>query len=211
MIRFYGVVLYTLTILMIIKFIDYPLAEFVKYDFIPEVKSFFQLITDFVKSTCWIFCSIMVYFIFVFRNGFCIRTFAIFIKEECVRIFVSRTALLLYLSVSFSGIFVNIFKPIFGRVRPYFFFESGEKGFQFFQFGSSFASFPSGHSATALSIATVFAVSFPKWKYYFFSIGVIFAFSRVATSNHYFSDVIIGGTIGFLTTIYFHRRLNAIF
>jgi membrane-associated phospholipid phosphatase len=211
MITFFGVVLYTSFIFMLIKFIDYPLAQYMKFHCYEEIRNLFHAITDFVKSTYWIICSIVLYFFIIFKNSFCLKTFTKFFKRENFQIFISKTALSIYLSVLFSGIFVNLLKPIFGRIRPYFSFSSGENGFQFFQFGSSFASFPSGHSATALAIATVFALSFPKWRIYFFGAGLLFAFSRVVTSNHYLSDVFVGGTIGILTAIYFNRRLHAIF
>jgi len=66
---------------------------------------------------------------------------------------------------------------------------------------SSFDAFPSGHTATAFSIATVFAEQYadkPLAPVIAYSTASIVGISRMTEHAHWMSDVFVGGAIGYL-------------
>lgn len=111
---------------------------------------------------------------------------------------------LFFLSISISGILVNILKVIFARARPESFFERGQEGFYFFESGYALASFPSGHSATAMGIGVMLALYFPKYKWLFLLFFAGIAFTRVIVTAHFLSDVLVGSLIGGLVSYYLY-------
>ncbi len=111
-----------------------------------------------------------------------------------------------FATVAISGIIVNIIKPIFGRIRPHIYFEKGEAGFEPLTLGHSFASFPSGHSATAFGFFVALAIMYKSYRYFFLFLAAMIAFSRIAIVRHYPSDVLIGSLVGALTTVFLYER-----
>src|ERR1700730_13441037 len=85
------------------------------------------------------------------------------------------------------------FKFAFGRQRPYQRNRSGN----FFEGGDSF---PSDHSAVTWSIASVIAHEYPGPLTQFAAYGLATAVSatRVLGKQHFPSDVVVGGAIGWL-------------
>ncbi len=66
-------------------------------------------------------------------------------------------------------------------------------------------SFPSGHSATSFAFASAIAHRYPhnrwiKWGAYALASGV--SLSRYPAKKHYLSDILAGGTLGYLTGTY---------
>jgi hypothetical protein len=80
-------------------------------------------------------------------------------------------------------------------------------GFDFFHVSYSIISFPSGHSATVFAVGTVFAMLLPRGKWLFYAVAGVVAFSRVVITKHYFSDMIIGSLIGYLTAEYLGEKI----
>lgn len=77
----------------------------------------------------------------------------------------------------------------------------------------SSASFPSGHTATAFSLATSLSIRYPKW--YVIAPGYLWAcsvgFARMNEGVHYPSDVIAGAAIGSgcaVVNVYINKWLN---
>jgi len=63
-------------------------------------------------------------------------------------------------------------------------------------------SFPSGHTALSFAIFGSYAKNIKGFKkYLLYSIPVMVGFSRIYKNHHYFSDVIAGGFIGYLSVI----------
>jgi membrane-associated phospholipid phosphatase len=85
------------------------------------------------------------------------------------------------------------FKYALGRERPN---QGGGLG-NFFQHGDSF---PSDHSAVAWSIASVIAHEYPGpfTKFAVYGLATAVSASRVAGKQHFPSDVVVGGAIGWL-------------
>ena len=66
-------------------------------------------------------------------------------------------------------------------------------------------SFPSGHAATSFAFASVMAHRYPhkfwlKWGVYGLATGVSLA--RVGGKKHFASDILVGGTLGYVTGTY---------
>ena len=66
-------------------------------------------------------------------------------------------------------------------------------------------SFPSGHAATSFAFASVIAHRYPnkrwlKWSVYGLATGVSLA--RIGGKKHFASDILVGGTLGYVTGTY---------
>lgn len=89
---------------------------------------------------------------------------------------------------------------IFGRYRPF----QGPKGEvgegDFFAHNVYAASFPSGHAMYTWSMAKILADEYPSTpsKLVWYGIATTVAISRVTAREHFPSDVIVGGAIGYL-------------
>ncbi len=62
-------------------------------------------------------------------------------------------------------------------------------------------SFPSGHSAAAMSVAIVYAFAFPQLAPILVPVAVLVGMSRVFLGVHYPGDVLIGQIIALLTAL----------
>ena len=109
---------------------------------------------------------------------------------------IAKASLFILSTTIVSGIAVNIIKVLFGRARPALYIEDHIYGFSWFNMDVVYRSFPSGHSTTAMAIAMGFALLLPKYRIWFISLGVAIALSRVVLTEHYLSDVIVGGFLG---------------
>jgi hypothetical protein len=109
-----------------------------------------------------------------------------------------RTALLAIESFLVTALFTRALKSMVGRQRPY----SGE-GSDIFK-GPSLDknSFPSGHTSSAFTIATVMANEYanvPLVAPISYSIAALTGFSRINGKNHWASDVFFGAALGYFT------------
>jgi len=101
-----------------------------------------------------------------------------------------------------AQIAVFAFKEMTNRQRPT---DSDRRG-GFWEGGTSF---PSGHAASAFSVATVFAyeyhdhVAVPIVAY---SLASLVAASRVSADRHWVSDVVAGSALGFLMGRFTYKR-----
>ena len=91
-----------------------------------------------------------------------------------------------------------VLKLSFNRQFPY---TPGSTG----RFWGGGRSFPSGHSATSFAFASTIAHSYPhnrwiKWGAYAVATGV--SLSRYPAKKHYWSDILAGATLGYVTGSY---------
>lgn len=103
-----------------------------------------------------------------------------------------------------AGIVVQVFKHLFGRTRP--FVRKGEDVwfgprtiFKRYNGGfSSYDAFPSGHTITAFSLATVIAErSDERWvDVTAYSLAGLCGLSRITERDHWLSDVVMGAALG---------------
>lgn len=85
-------------------------------------------------------------------------------------------------------------KALTGRARPSVAGEAGE--FTGPSVDDKFASFPSGHTATAFAAARVLAVRHPKQRWLYYGLASLVGLARVHVSAHFPSDVVVGAGVG---------------
>lgn len=127
-----------------------------------------------------------------------------------------QTSLLATQAMITSGAWVTMVKILTGRERPltgsisagieggiwYGPFAQYDKTLKDEKPESSFNSFPSGHTATAFSIATVFAMQYkdkPAVPIISYSAATLVGISRLTEQKHWASDVFVGALIGYLS------------
>ena len=79
---------------------------------------------------------------------------------------------------------------------------SGDYGFHPFHSGIRYESFPSGHAAVIFSVVSILWISYPQWRWIYATICVGLGGAMVGLNFHFASDVIAGGTLGWITGVY---------
>ncbi len=97
-------------------------------------------------------------------------------------------------SVVMTSIVVEGLKISAGRSRP--FTGEGNTSFHPFTGNDMYKSLPSGHASLAFAIVTPFAESYSRWLYV---IPASVAAGRVWQQQHWLTDVMVGGGIGWLS------------
>jgi membrane-associated phospholipid phosphatase len=145
---------------------------------------------------------------------------AAFKKEKGV-----QTSLLASQALITSGFWVQIIKHITGREDPsasYIYskkpggqwwgpFVQYDQDLPVYKSVSSFDAFPSGHTAAAFSIATVFASQYKDSKVIpvlSYSMATLVGVSRLTEHAHWASDVFVGGLIGYVCGKQVVNRFN---
>jgi membrane-associated phospholipid phosphatase len=111
----------------------------------------------------------------------------------------------LFLAIAVPGIFVNIVKHIFGRVRPMVGGSLDPYLFSPFTWPADYASLPSGHAATAFSVLVAFGVLWPRARTLLWVYALLIAVSRVVVTAHYPSDVLAGAVLGVVGALLVRR------
>ena len=93
-----------------------------------------------------------------------------------------------------AGLSANILKHAIGRPRPKF-MHAGNLDLSPVS-GSGWDSFPSGHAAAAVAVATVLATRFPRVRWPILATAVAIAASRIIRGSHYLTDVAGGAALG---------------
>lgn len=121
---------------------------------------------------------------------------------------ISVKGLFLFSTVAVSGLAADLVKIVLCRARPTLFLQQGIFGFDLFgwHFDYAWQSFPSGHSATALSAALSLSLLFPRFRPAFIIAGVTVAASRVVLCQHYLSDIVAGSALGVATTALLYQQ-----
>ncbi len=105
-----------------------------------------------------------------------------------------------------AGFWTQTLKLLSGRERPPDRTQAGGKwtgpfAVSFSRHFSHFDSFPSGHTSTAFSIATVFAEQYaetPGVPLLSYTLASLVGISRITVNRHWASDVFAGAVIGYL-------------
>lgn len=114
-----------------------------------------------------------------------------------------RYSVITVLAYAYSSVVVQIMKRIFNEPRPSKFFEGINpirtlEGYPIYEWNS----FPSGHSASAFTLAVVLTYLLPyKQKHWIIlPIAIITATSRVYLAQHFFQDIVAGSVLGVILT-----------
>lgn len=172
-------------------YIDIPVAAFF-YETKP-LNGFFEIVTKFGASKWYLiaFALFFLLFRYIFR-----------LKEAANRF------LYLFLAVAGSGLIVDVLKFVFGRARPKLFFEQNIYGIKLLGTEHLYYSLPSGHSATAFSLAVGAALFFPRFALPLFLAAFLITFSRIAIFAHYLSDTVAGAYIGAVFALWLKRKME---
>ncbi|MCA9245090.1 MAG: phosphatase PAP2 family protein [Phycisphaerales bacterium] len=110
-------------------------------------------------------------------------------------------------AITGSAIVTQLLKLCIGRYRPYV--DNGHLTFAPFTFDGQTHSFPSGHVTTAVTMAALLGIYFPRyrWVFYFYAFWV--AIERMMNDKHYLSDVLAGAVIGLGTVFLLIQSLGA--
>ena len=103
-----------------------------------------------------------------------------------------------------------VLKPVFGRVHPSDYLQSGQYGFYWFHSGDMFGSFPSGHSDQAMSIVSVLWAFYPRWRWVYVAFLSLLAGALMIGEWHFLSDIIAGGFVGTAAGVLTMRSWRAI-
>jgi membrane-associated phospholipid phosphatase len=188
------IVLFAVTLLLIFLsyyFVDIPVAVFCR-QIDQNILQVFDWITELGISTWYLVASLFLFVIFRFYRKNRIN---------------ANRSLFIFAAVSLSGIAAIGVKLTVARYRPKIFFEKGLYGFNFFNGGYEYNSFPSGHAATIFSLAMAMSLFWPKYRAYFFVVAFAVALSRIVLTSHFVSDVIAGAFIGALTVLLLNKYI----
>lgn len=105
------------------------------------------------------------------------------------------------MSVGGALLLSNIIKRLIGRARPRHFEEFGPYAFEPFAVDASWASFPSGHSATIGAVAGVFLMLWPRSRHIVIPVAIFLAATRIVVGAHYPSDVVVGFAFGMVVAV----------
>lgn len=125
---------------------------------------------------------------------------------------VAAKAAYVFMAVAGGGLLASLVKNAIGRARPSQLAEYGSFYFKPLAFDADFASFPSGHSATAGAMAISLALVFPKYRPCFGPVGALICISRQLLGAHWCSDTLMGWAVGaafalWLAHVFAARRL----
>ncbi|MGH2574607.1 MAG: phosphatase PAP2 family protein [Ignavibacteria bacterium] len=119
----------------------------------------------------------------------------LFTGEEDARV----TGRLMIEALAYSGITVMLARYITGRYRPYY--SDNPWKYTWFQSSNDTQSFPSGHTVVAFATSTVLAERIDNiWaRIGLYGLASLTAYGRVLNNQHWISDVLVGGLLGFGT------------
>ncbi len=139
----------------------------------------------------------------IFTGGFYLAG-VLFKNEWC-----KETGLVLGTTLLTSGLLQTIMKDVIGRARPVT--EVGPYKFKSLSKSPAYHSFPSGHASVALAISLVLAkrIDNVPIKIFFYALATTTAVSRMYIDAHWFSDIVIGGVLGWFCADAAIQRIEA--
>ena len=97
-----------------------------------------------------------------------------------------------------SGLATMALKGVIGRARPGIAGINDNLAFSHFTHSSNWASFPSGHTTTAVALALSLGLIFPRARAGLLGIAALVGLSRIVLGVHWFSDTLAGGLVAYL-------------
>ncbi len=169
-------------------YVDIPVAEYIHTNTTPALRGVGAFLDELGKSH-WLLLSNAVIIL------------AAWFTQHRRRVLRSHGTL--FLSIAISGLLANGIKVSVNRARPPLLFDQGQYGFAPLSFQLDFLhnSFPSGHATTGLALAVAGSMVAPKYRWFFWTVGLSIAVGRVLYNVHYVSDVLAGAALGAATAI----------
>lgn len=142
-----------------------------------------------------------IYYQAAFAGGLYLT--GLFARSDGVR----ETARLIMQSLTYSGTLVIGLRILMSRERPYI--TDNPYKFDGIKFKSlDTQSFPSGHTAVAFAVSTILAERIGTWwsRVLFYGAAGLVGFSKIRTNQHWLSDVVFGGLLGFSSSWFVLKR-----
>jgi undecaprenyl-diphosphatase len=102
----------------------------------------------------------------------------------------------LFLAIGVPGLFVTTVKRMIGRARPMVGGHVDPFAFAPFIWRAAYASLPSGHATTALSVLVAFGTLWPRARTALLLYALLICLSRIIVLAHFPSDVLAGAVVG---------------
>ncbi len=109
---------------------------------------------------------------------------------------VTQRAAYFFACIATSGLAAQVIKHGIGRLRPRLLAQNGAFHLIGPSWQSGADSFPSGHTTSAFAAAAGIALLLPPSRLPLLAVATLIGISRVATGNHFPSDVIVGAALG---------------
>jgi len=175
-------------------FVDRPLATFL-HGFLADRHVFVLIARDLILPTLLAVCLVIA-LASAYLMGWP--------TDPALRALV-RVVLIAAIALCVAENAKDIIKYMVGRTWPETLFwhnpswnENGVYAFAPFHGGLGFESFPSGHTTALMTLASVLACAFPRWRALWMLPVALVALALVATDIHWLSDVIGGAYLGSL-------------
>lgn len=101
-----------------------------------------------------------------------------------------------FVAIGAPGLFAAIVKNMIGRARPFVGGSANPFLYHPFDWKPAYASFPSGHSTTAVAAAIAIGALWPGSRPYVWLYAVVIMASRIIITAHHPSDVVGGAAVG---------------
>jgi membrane-associated phospholipid phosphatase len=170
--------------------IDRRAAHYSREQLPRPVWQFALRVTDWAKGLPWIIAALLFYV--------AVQAIMAWSGETPVLRQISDYSLALLASFVVASIVLHGIKIFLGRRRPRDDFEHGLYGFRYFTWELQYDSFPSGHSMTIFCVAVVLSAITPILAPIWLALATGLALTRAMLTAHFFSDVLVGASIGLL-------------
>lgn len=181
-------------------YLDTELAHFFEDPNLQKVYYFSREITNIGLSTHYFIMAICSYIWarFLYPQFSFLRLG----RTENQRYLTQIYSLFLFKSLAVIGIILQLFKLIFGRLRPHASQDFYNATFDPINWHWHWHSFPSGHSQVLFTVAAFCMMIWPRWRLFFLVTAFFLALTRVSTHQHFLSDMIAGGHLGYLGVLW---------
>ncbi len=184
-------------------FLDRPLAVFWKATVSGEIEGFLKIVARLGEGQAWYILGGvgLVGCWIASRRASSPERAAFFLAH-------GRGALFFLVSLAASGLVLRLAKFAFGRSRPQGLFADGLYGFYPFSGQWLLNSFPSGHSQTIWAAMIALLLIYPRYDVVYLALALLVSLSRMLTTAHYLSDVVMGSYLGIAITLWVYGHFE---